>query len=379
MGATASGPSGAPPAAPGATGGGPARERFGPHLLRMIREGKRTIVFVVGSVAAAVGLFFLLGFAGVYSLQFIYEYLPSGFGPLELSLEFTTFTFLIGMAPAIALALIRAFPPKRVPPPPPRSMDGAPPPKRRRQWGLVWRYPAYAFASGYVAAIRGTPFLVQLFIVYYIIIFSAPHLTFLGWNATYIAGFIALLMNTTGYQAETFRGGFQSVDASQVEGGRAVGLTRLQIFGRITLPQALRLITLPLTNEWISNFKTATVLSFLGIMEVYLWSSSYISFQLGQPLEGFVMLCIFYLLINVTLSRAVTYIEAKRRIPGLGSLPPEGEDMRRIVGVARGPAKPGGSTPAGPTVPSASRVDGQPLSARARSISDPFRAPDGPA
>jgi len=178
---------------------------------------------------------------------------------------------------------------------------------------------------------RGTPFLVQLQIVYFAIIFTVPRLTFLGWDATYLAGFFALLMNTTGYQSEAFRGGFQSVDAGQIEAAKAVGLTRLQVFARVTLPQSMRLVTLPLANEWISNFKTATILSLLGIIELFYWAHIDISFDLGHALEGFVMLTIFYLVINVTVSRVVTYVERVRRIPGLGSPIPEVGMTERLL------------------------------------------------
>ncbi len=276
-------------------------------------------------VACAIGVFFLLGALGVYSIPFIIKTLPQGFGPCEISLEFTTYTFLLGFAGAVGLGLVRAYPPRRDPNASKKRL------KTRFSW--VWRWPLYGFASGYVAAIRGTPFLVQLFVVYYALIFSYPHLSFLGWNVAYWAGFIALLINTTGYQTEAIRGGLQSVEAGQVEGAKAVGMSRLQIFARITLPQTVRLITLPLTNEWISNFKTATILSLIGIFEVYDWSRTSVALYDARPFEAFVMLTIFYLVINVTLSRVVTYVEKRRRIPGLGSPIPEIGVSKRLLGV----------------------------------------------
>lgn len=306
-----SGPERRPPARP-------ARwlPRFGARVRATLWKNRVSLTLLGLSVAGAVGLFLLLGLLGLYNLSFILKNLPSGFGPAELSLEFTTFTFLAGMAGAIGLGLVRAYPPRR----------------GSRRLGLVWRWPLYGFASGYVAAIRGTPFLVQMYIVYFMIIFTWPRLTFLGWDANYLAGFFALLINTTGYQAEAFRGGFQSVDAGQTEAARAVGLSRFQIFGRVTLPQSLRLVTLPLANEWISNFKTATILSYIGIFELFNWARTTIAFRLGHDLEAFVILTIFYLLINVTVSRVVTYIERVRRIPGLGTPVPEVGIAWRLLG-----------------------------------------------
>ncbi len=291
----------------------------GSRVSRFLWEARGSIVITAAAVAGAIAVFFLLGLAGAYDVGFILRNLPAGVGPVEISLEFTTFSFVLGLAGALGLGLIRAYPPKGIP-------------GRLRK---LWRWPLYAFASGYVAAVRGTPFLVQLFIVYYVIIFTAPRFTILGWDQGYWAGFLALLINTTGYQAEAFRGGFQSVDAGQIEAARAMGLGRLRIFVLITLPQSLRLVTLPLANEWISNFKTATILSYIGIFEVFNWARTDIALLDDKVVEAFVLLAIFYLFINVTLSRVVTYIEKVRRIPGLGSQAPETGTLFRLAGVER--------------------------------------------
>jgi ABC-type amino acid transport system permease subunit len=185
-----------------------------------------------------------------------------------------------------------------------------------------------------VAAVRGTPALVQVFVVYYVFIFSYPRLEILGQPTAYWAGLVALTINTTGYQAEALRGGFQAVESGQLEAARALGMGPFHVFRRITLPQALRLVTLPLSNEWISNFKTSTVLSYITIVELYAWARTSIAYELGRPVEAFVILAIFYLVINVTLSRAVAYVERRRRIPGLGSLPSEGAGAGgRVPGV----------------------------------------------
>jgi len=299
---------------------------LGPRLLREIRyfphrtrealyRNRVSLTLLALSVSGAVAIFVVMGLVGIFDLPFIIKNIPSGLGPAELALEFTTFTFLVGMVGAIGLGMVRAHPPKKT---------------TRR--GLLWRWPLYGFASGYVAAIRGTPFLVQLQIVYFAVIFTSPRLTFLGWDANYLAGFAALLLNTTGYQAEAFRGGFQSVDAGQTEAGRAVGLSRLQVFGRITLPQSLRLVTLPLANEWISNFKTATILSYIGVIEIFFWARNDIAALTGRDLEAFVLLTLFYLIINVTVSRVITYVEKVRRIPGLGTPIPEIGISTRILG-----------------------------------------------
>ena len=270
---------------------------------------------LVGGVAA----FFLLGAAGLYNIPFVLRELPYGLVPAELSLELTTASFLIGFLLAQPLAVVRAFGPVRFAP----SARGAGPKgaKRLVSNGLV--RTAYGFATGYVATVRGTPALVQILLVYYLFLFAYPRLTLLGEPTAFWAGLVALTINTTGYQAEALRGGYQSIDRTQVDAARALGMSPFQVFGRITLPQGLRLVTLPLANEWISNFKTSTILSYITIVELFGWARSQIAYELGKPIEAFVLLTIFYLAINVTVSRTVTYVEKRRRIPGLGSMIPE--------------------------------------------------------
>ncbi|MCI4319763.1 MAG: amino acid ABC transporter permease [Thermoplasmata archaeon] len=266
------------------------------------------------AVPVALMVFYALGALGFYSIPFILRYLPTGIGPAEVSLELTTISFLIGFGLALPLGIIRAYPPRRT-----HRAPGAPlpPPTSLARKVLTW--PLYGFATAYVAVIRGTPFLVQVFIVYYAIIYAYPRLTLFGLTVPFWAGLIALTINTTGYQAEALRGGFQSVDAAQIEAARAVGMTRFQTFRFVTFPQGIRLVTLPLTNEWISNFKTSTIVSYIAVAELFFWSRTYVAYQLSRPGEAFVMIAIFYLVINVSLSRVVSYLEEKRRIPGLGT------------------------------------------------------------
>jgi polar amino acid transport system permease protein len=263
------------------------------------------------TVAVAVLLFFLMGSLGVYHLSIIFEYLPDGIPPAITSLQLTTLSFAIGFFLALPIGLLRAYAPSHLRRAKPLSVTQG-----------LWGAP-YGAASAFVAAIRGTPFLVQVILVYDAFIFAYPRLTFLGETTPFWAGLVALTINTTAYQAEALRGGFQSIDAGQVDAGRALGLSRFQVFRKIVLPQSLRLVTLPLTNEWISTFKTSTLLSYITVVELYYWARTDIADHLARPIEAFVMLAIFYLVINVTLSRASTALERHYRIPGLGSMLPD--------------------------------------------------------
>ncbi len=296
-----------------------------------IRASATSIVAVVGLLVGVLVLFFVLGELGVYNMDFVIETLPSGLGPALTSMIFTNVSFLIGFLAALPLGLIRAYGPGIIRRRKATASALLPYARAKELYGTgkairvvavqnlkrVLVAPAYGFATGYVETMRGTPFLVQMFIVLSAMLVVAPRMEFLGWNVFYWAGLIALTMNTAGYQAEVFRAGFQSVGQGQVEAAKAIGLKGRQVFSRITLPQSTRLIILPLTNEWISLFKASTILSYITILELFFWSRN-IALH-GQGIEAFIMLSIFYLAVNVPLGRAISYIEHRRRIPGLGT------------------------------------------------------------
>ena len=312
------------PSADGGSPSAPSRRAGGSLRSIALQWGVPAGVVVAGVVA-----FLGLGAAGVYSVPFIVRNLPAGAGPAELSLLITVASFAIGFVLAMPIALLRSHPPRAtVPGPEVRALRARLGQSRRapgegRGATYLFRAVAYEIASGYVAAIRGTPFFVQVYLTYYLVIFAYPRLSILGETAQFWAGLLALTINTTAYQSEALRGGFQSIASTQIEAARALGLTRAQTFFRITLPQGVRLVTLPLTNEWISNFKTSTIVGYLGVIEFFNWSQNEIAYGLARPIEAFAMLTIFYLSINVTLSRVVSYIEQRRRIPGLGAATPE--------------------------------------------------------
>lgn len=296
-----------------------------------IRESAGSIAAVVGLLVAVLVVFFALGELGLYNMDFVIATLPSGLGPALTSMIFTNVSFVIGLLAALPLGLIRAYGPGIIRRRKATASALLPYSRAKELYGTrkalrvvilqnlkrVLVAPAYGFATGYVETMRGTPFLVQMFIVLSALLVVFPKLDFLGWNVFYWAGLIALTLNTAGYQAEVFRAGFQSVGQGQIEAAKAIGLKGRQVFSRITLPQSTRLIILPLTNEWISLFKASTILSYITILELFFWARQ-IALH-GQGIEAFIMLSIFYLAINVPLGRAISYIEHRRRIPGLGT------------------------------------------------------------
>src|SRR5437870_2048426 len=132
-----------------------------------------------------------------------------------------------------------------------------------------------------------------------------------------IAGLVALTANTGGYQSEIFRAGIQTVHTGQVEAARAIGFSRWKAMRHVVLPQALRLVIPPLTNEYIGLLKASSLLLVIGIVELTEIGRREAFFQ-GKPFESFAIVTGLYLLITVPVSKIVEYIERRLRVPGLG-------------------------------------------------------------
>jgi His/Glu/Gln/Arg/opine family amino acid ABC transporter permease subunit len=118
---------------------------------------------------------------------------------------------------------------------------------------LVWLYISFA---------RGTPLFIQILIVFYI-------LPSIGLDiSSFLAGVIALSLNSGAYVSEMIRGGLSAIPKGQVEAARAIGMRRSLIWRRITLPQVFTLILPPLTVEFTALLKASALLSVIGVVEL---------------------------------------------------------------------------------------------------------------
>ncbi|MDQ0974906.1 glutamine transport system permease protein [Neobacillus niacini] len=118
-------------------------------------------------------------------------------------------------------------------------------------------------AKVYVDAIRGTPFIVQLFFIY----FGINSLQFISLNST-TAGIITVAINAGAYFAEIIRAGIQSIDKGQTEAARSIGFTGAQTMRYIILPQAFRRMLPTITNQSIISLKDTSLLSVIGIADL---------------------------------------------------------------------------------------------------------------
>jgi polar amino acid transport system permease protein len=172
--------------------------------------------------------------------------------------------------------------------------------------------------DGYVALIRGTPLFVQIVFASSVLVIRYPELD--PNTIAFIAGIVAMTANTGGYQSEIFRAGIQTVHAGQVEAARAIGFSRGGAMRHVILPQALRLVIPPLTNEYIGLLKASSLLLVIGIVELTEIGRRESFFQ-GKPFESFAIVTGLYLLITVPVSKVIQYVERRYRIPGLGVQP----------------------------------------------------------
>lgn len=122
--------------------------------------------------------------------------------------------------------------------------------------------PLRWFSRAYVEVMRGTPLLIQLFLIYY----GLPQIG-IRLNA-YVAAILGLGLNYAANEAENYRAGIQAIPHGQTEAAQALGMTRAQYVRYIILPQALRLVIPPVTNDFIAMFKDSSIVSVITMVEL---------------------------------------------------------------------------------------------------------------
>jgi His/Glu/Gln/Arg/opine family amino acid ABC transporter permease subunit len=161
-------------------------------------------------------------------------------------------------------------------------------------------------AAVYVEVMRGTPLLVQILFIYFV-------LPSFGINIpAFWSGIIALTLNSAAYIAEIFRAGILSIDVGQMEAARSLGMTYPQAMRRIILPQTFRRVVPPLTNEGIALLKDSSLVSVIGLTELARTGQELAS-RYAAPLTIWPMVAIFYLLLTFPLTRVTEYLERRWR------------------------------------------------------------------
>jgi len=172
--------------------------------------------------------------------------------------------------------------------------------------------PVRLLSTGYVEALRGTPLLVQIFIIY----FGLPSVGI--YLSPLVSGILAVGLNSAAYQAEIIRGGIQSVPKGQLEAARSIGMSYTQSMRHVVLPQALRLIIPPMTNEFITLIKDSSLVSAIGIWELTLVGKE-LNAKYFEPFQVFIFIAIVYFIMTYATSKIMRRVEEKFKIPGYGA------------------------------------------------------------
>ena len=161
-------------------------------------------------------------------------------------------------------------------------------------------------AAMYVEVIRGTPLLVQILFIYFVL----P--TFGLFLPAFTSGVIALTLNAAAYIGEIIRAGIISIDAGQMEAARALGMSYAQAMRRIILPQTFRRVVPPLTNESIALLKDSSLVSVIGLTELARTGQELAS-RYAAPLTVWPVVALFYLALTFPLTRIAEVLERRWR------------------------------------------------------------------
>ncbi len=164
-------------------------------------------------------------------------------------------------------------------------------------------------ATAYIEVFRGTPLLVQLFLIYY----GLPSLG-ITLSQT-LSAYLALGLNSAAYQAEYLRGAIQAIGPSQMMAGRSIGLSRWQTIRHVILPQALRLALPSWSNEPISLLKTTAVVFLIAVQDLMAKAKRAATITYN-PIASYLAVAAVYLLMVFALNALLKWLERKTKIPG---------------------------------------------------------------
>ncbi len=193
-----------------------------------------------------------------------------------VTLELTALTLLIGVPAGLFVALLR----------------------------LSGVTPLRALATTYVELVRGTPLLMQIYVIYFVLPAVGISLP------SFVAGVAALSLNAAAYISEIFRAGIESIDSGQMEAARALGMDYKGAMRHVILPQTLRRVLPPLTNESVALLKDSSLVSVVALSEL-MRNGKEIATNTGSPTTIYLAVAALYLLMTLPLTFLVRRLEAK--------------------------------------------------------------------
>jgi polar amino acid transport system permease protein len=223
--------------------------------------------------------------AAVTMLDLLVKYAPDFFNGMLVTIFVSGSAILLGAVPALTLA-----------------------------FGLMSKHPMVRYAANlYRSFWRGTPILVQLLVVFYllpVIGLSVPPV---------LAAILALALNTTAFQAEIYRAGLQAIPHGQIEAARMLGIGTRHVRWRILVPQTIRLVLPAIVSEIVIIIKNSSLVSVIAVTELTRVSQQMASNSF-RPLESYLAAGVIYLIICLLVSFAGLTVENRLRRQGAVSL-----------------------------------------------------------
>ena len=164
-----------------------------------------------------------------------------------------------------------------------------------------------SFSAAYIEVVRGTPLLVQLYIVYY----GLPRLVGIDFEDITL-GIIAISLNSAAYVAEIIRAGILSIDKGQMEAARSLGMSHRTAMTNIIIPQAFKNILPALGNEFIVLIKESAIVSVIGIHDL-MYNTDTVRGNTYKPFAPLVVAAAIYFTITFTLSKLLGLLERRLR------------------------------------------------------------------
>ena len=209
------------------------------------------------------------------------------FQGLLTTLEVTVMALLIGVFLGILVAMVRT------------AHDQRRPGTHNIPLGII-----NLICKVYVTIIRGTPMMVQLMIMGFVIFASSRNFTFVGA--------LTLGINSGAYVSEIIRGGLMSLDMGQMEAGRSLGLNYLQTMWHIVIPQAFKAILPSLGNEFIVLLKDTSLISVIGGKEVVYFARAIVS-RTYEAMFPYIIIAVMYLIMVMMFSYLQSILERRLR------------------------------------------------------------------
>lgn len=168
--------------------------------------------------------------------------------------------------------------------------------------------PLNWIACVFIEVLRGTPVLLQVMIAY------SGSKMFLNLSfSPFTAAALALSMNASIYIAEDIRAGVQSVPKGQIEAGRSLGMTKLQVLRNITIPQAIKTVLPAFGNEFVAIIKESSMASTIGVAELT-FTSKIVQGATYSPLAPLIVSAAFYFVLTFILGRTVGFFEKRHKL-----------------------------------------------------------------